>query len=66
MKKLVMLVAAIGFSSAMCFAQDGKMAAPEKKVKHPKKHKTEVKKEEAPAKEAAKPATTTKAATAKK
>ena len=52
MKKLVMLVAVIGFS-AMSFAQDATAAKPAKKH-HKKHHKTEMKKEEAAKPEAAK------------
>lgn len=54
MKKLVMLVAVIGFS-AMSFPQDATAAKPAK-MHHKKHHKTEMKKEEAAKPEMAAPA----------
>ncbi|MEO8234273.1 MAG: hypothetical protein ABI549_02560 [Flavobacterium sp.] len=54
MKKLVMLVAVIGFS-AMSFAQDASATKPAKKH-HRKHHKTEMKKEAAAKQEMATPA----------
>jgi Ni/Co efflux regulator RcnB len=54
MKKLVMLVALIGFS-AMSFAQDATAVKPAKKH-HRKHHKTEIKKEEATKSEMGAPA----------
>ena len=54
MKKLVMLIALIGFS-AMSFAHDATVVKPTKKH-HRKHHKTEMKKEEASKSEMGAPA----------